>query len=205
MIAIYAAANVFNPYLNLKGHIKTASKSLSAVLSEIDSRLDQGKGRKSAVNHVDGDIRSVMQKHLATARMEGFQHAAKISKVSMPVLYGKQIGDAASKRAGRVNDWMLDTTRRTLKRTPDSQYILSPERALNVAQFETGRAYFRGVRDGLKKSGYRKGWITGEGDSCPNCLLAEDEGLIPVAAVFDSGDWGPPAHLNCPCWLRLSK
>ena len=51
----------------------------------------------------------------------------------MPALYGRRIMDTTKVRAGKVNDWMNRTTRKTLKRVPDSEYILSADRGLVVA------------------------------------------------------------------------
>src|SRR4051812_3885766 len=140
---IYAGGLVFNPYLNLEKRIQGAAKSLDSVFTEMDHALDKGQGIKKATK---GDrIGDSLRSHLAFARLEGFQHAAKHSKKPMSALYGQKIGRASRVRAERVNGWMNDFTQKQLKLTPDSQHILSYERAHRAARYEIGRAYFRGV------------------------------------------------------------
>jgi hypothetical protein len=197
-------AKIYNPYAHLDRPIKVASDKLADVFGDIDTALDKGKSLKKAVK--GNAIGEILQKHIETARMEGFMHGAAVAKTKVPTLYSRTVRRAAEKRSGKVNAWMDDTTRKRLKLTPDSDYVLSPDRALHVARFETGRAYFKGMRDAYKGTStkYRKKWITGEGDSCDDCLLNEDEGRIDIEAEFDSGHWGPPAHLNCPCWLAVT-
>ncbi len=199
---IEAAGLVYNPYLHLDNQIRSASKGLTEVFSDIDTALDKGRSVRHAVN---GDrISAVMRKTLAQARLEGFQAAAKHAKVQMPVLYGQRILNTTRVRAAKINDLMNRTTRKTLRRVPDSNYILSAERGLTVARFELSRMYFKGVGDAYRGTDFRKKWNANE-DACPECLMTEDEGRIDVSDSFDNGYVFPPGHLSCGCWLVITR
>lgn len=199
---IEAGGLIYNPYLNLDHQIKSASKGLTEVFSDIDSALDKGRTIRHAVN--SDRISAVMRKNLAYARLEGFQAASKHAKTPMPVLYGKRIMDTTRVRAAQINDMMNRTTRKTLRRVPDSEYVLSAERGLTVARFELGRMFFRGVGDAYRGKEFRKKWNANE-DACVLCLEAEDEGRIDVSAQFDNGFTFPPGHLVCGCWISITR
>ena len=102
---------------------------------------------------------------------------------------------------------MNRTTRRMLKRTPDSEHVLSSDRGLSAARYELGRAYFKGVGDAYEGNrDFQKKWMTSDGgDVCPDCLLAEDEGRIAISAEYDNGFMFPPGHLNCGCWIVITR
>jgi HK97 family phage portal protein len=46
-----------------------------------------------------------------------------------------------------------------------------------------------------------KSWIADGPDPCQVCLGNEQDGVIPVAEPFTSGDMEPPAHPHCECGL----
>lgn len=199
---IEAGGLIYNPYLELDNQIKSASTGLTEVFSDIDFALDKGRSIRHAVN--TDRISAVMRQQLAHARFAGFVTAAKHSKVPTPPLYGRRIQNTTRVRASKINDWMNRTTRRTLRRVPDSEYVLSGERGLTVARFELGRMYFRGVADAYRDTDFRKKWNANE-DACELCLAAEDEGRINVSAVFDNGVGFPPGHLVCGCWIVITR
>lgn len=123
----------------------------------------------------------------------------------MPVLYGRKVMAAAENRSDKVNQWMKATTKNVLHNSPDSEHVLSKDRALNAARYEAARAYFKGVQDGFQGTGWKKSWITSQGESCDECLANEDDGPIDVDDIFQSGDSYPLAHLSCGCFVSLSQ
>lgn len=199
---IEAGGLVYNPHLQLDNQIKSASGKLTEIFSDIDSALEKGRTIRHAVN--SDRIGSVLQKTLATARLEGFQTAAKHAKTPMPAMYGRRIMDTTRLRASKINDLMNRTTRRTLRRTPDSEYILSADRGLVVARFEISRMFFKGVGDAYRGKNFLKKWSADE-DACVECLLTEDEGRVNVSTVYDNGYTFPPGHLSCGCWIVITR
>lgn len=202
---IRAAAGdlIFNPSLLLGSQIKAASKSIASYFDDIDSSLDQGSSVKQAVS--GDDINAIMKRMIHSSRLSGFQHAAKHVKKQMPALYGRKIQRAAAKRADKVNDLMVKSTKSWLKNTPDSDYVLGSDRALRAARFEASRAYYRGVMDAMGGSGFQKAWNTTSDDPCESCESNEDQGYIDVDEPFDSGDFIPLMHLSCQCYLTCKK
>lgn len=194
---------VLNPFAAMEGQIHSSASHIDSYFSDIDSALDNGSEVKEAV--AKGVIRPVMRRLISSSRTLGFQHAAAISKKRMPILYGREVSDIADRRAKRVDKMMRKTTRRRLKNTPDSDYILGKSRALAASQYEASRSYFRGVKDALSGSGLGKRWITTAMESCEDCLANEDEGTIGVDEQFQSGDLYPAAHLNCPCSVEVVR
>lgn len=185
---------IFNPYTAVEAQINAAAKSLSVYFGEIDSSLDDGVSVKKALKR--GSIESNMRRLLSSSRLIGFQHAAAVTRARMPALYGRDIASSAEKRASKVDRWMHRTTKRVLKSSPDSEHILSSERALSAVQFEAAREYFKGLRDGFQGSGAKKGWVTGS-DPCDDCQENEDAEFISMDDDFPSGDSFPPGHLHC--------
>jgi len=200
---IDAASAVFNPTLHLNHQIAAATRDISAVFDEIDSALDRGKQVKNVTR--SQKLEYAVKRTVASARLAGFAHGAAVSKKHMDPLYGRTIGQYAGRRGRRVSRQMARTTRRTLRNTPDSDYVLSKDRAIAAAHYETGRAYFRGMRDAFRGTGHTKRWVTTEGEVCPWCVENEDQGPVPMDEPFDSGHFTPPAHLNCPCYLTVRK
>ena len=195
---------IFNPYAAVEQQISAASSTLAGMFSEIDSALDKGKTIKQAVHGTK--IEAVMHRAIASSRLSGFMHGAKYSGKNMPSNYGRDIGAFAEKRAAFVGRSVRRTTRRTLRTVPDSEFVLSRDRALSAARFEAARSYFKGVNDSFRgTTGWGKGWATAEGDSCEECLANEDMGLIAMSDTFASGDVFPPLHLLCNCMVTVEK
>jgi len=194
---------VLNPHLLLERQIKATSKAISSYFDDIDTSLDKGRSIKKAVS--GDDIHAIMKRMIHSSRLSGFQHASKHTKKSMPVLYGRKIQRSASKRAGKVNDLMVGSTKQWLKNTPDSDYVLGSDRALRAARFEASRAYFRGVMDAMGGTGFQKAWNTTSEEPCHDCEDNEDQNYIDVDEPFQSGDFYPLAHLSCGCYLTAKK
>lgn len=78
----------------------------------------------------------------------------------------------------------------------------SDERAALVGATEDHAARQFGEAKGWEWTGRSvlKQWVTM--DPCQVCADNEDEGAIPTDAQFQSGDFAPPAHVNCVCVLE---
>lgn len=79
---------------------------------------------------------------------------------------------------------------------------IAKSRADMIAYTETASMYNRGQYSAMKESGVMfKEWVP-LGDPCATICLPNSEGpMIPMDAVFDSGDLMPPAHPRCECVL----
>lgn len=198
-----AGVFVFNANTALAVPIRSAANLVGSYFDEIDSGIEDGDAVAEVVR--GKRIKAAMHRVISQARTQGFLTAAKHSKAKMPALYGRKVLNAADKRSGQVNKWMKRTTRRVLKNTPDSEYVLSKQRAIASARYEAARSYFRGVRDGFQGSSWEKSWITSSDDPCPNCEDNEDAGFIDVDDVFPSGDDYPALHLGCGCSIGVRK
>ncbi|MDE2099972.1 MAG: hypothetical protein KGL39_22150 [Patescibacteria group bacterium] len=194
---------VFSSHAAMSANIKAAAGQVGDYFDEIDSSLDKGSKIKKAV--VRDKVAPPMRRLIVAARLNGFHAGAQVSKKVMPSLYGRDIRDAADRRSQKVDKLIRQATRRWLKVTPDSDYVLSGSRALAAAQYEAARAYFRGVKDALAGSGWGKQWITASNESCEDCMDNEDEGAIPVDQMFSSGDFYPAAHLHCMCMIEAVR
>ena len=202
---IWAAQSyVYNPYSQLAKTINSAADTLAGYFNEIDFALDKGKSVKQAIGSED-KIRSVVKRIISSARLEGFQHGAKVTKMKMPSMYGNVIKSAADRRASKVNKWMNGTTKNVLRSNVDSEHVLSRDRALMAMRFEASKAYYDGVRDATVGTGMKKRWITSSEESCQDCQDNEEQGPLDIDAVFASGDDFPAAHQNCNCYVSVSK
>ena len=198
-----AWGTVYNPHSALDSQIAAASKSIADTFSEIDSSLDKGKTIKEAL--YGRRVTAAMHRVIASARLHGFLHGAERSKKHMPANYGTVIRADAEKRAAEVNRLMRRTSKKVLRNTPDSDYVLSPDRALMAARYEAGKSYFQGVGDALRGSHHKKRWITSSAESCENCEDNAEIGPIDIDEVFPSGDDYPLAHQNCSCYVSVTK
>ncbi len=198
-----AGGLVMNPYYQLDKQIGAAASGISEHFDIIDSGLDRGLSvKKASRGH---RIEVITRGLISSARLSGFQHGAKHTKKKMPALYGRQLQEVSAERAHEVNRLMRRTTRKRLRSTPDSDYILSRDRAISAARYEAANAYFAGVKDAFSGTGWQKEWITSSAEPCENCQSNEEEGPIDVDATFDSGDDYPAIHLGCSCAVIMVR
>lgn len=88
-------------------------------------------------------------------------------------------------------------------------YAFSEDRAMTIARTETQMAANAGALAGYKASGAvaMKQWVTAQDDLVEEECLANEaagdagDGVLPLDAVYPSGDDAPPAHPNCRCTL----
>lgn len=196
-----ADVSVFDPKLQLKRHVEKASQVISEYFDDVDDSLDDGEPITKAVK--GRKVEASMNTLIAVAMILGFQHASKLSKKTMPALYGKEVRQKAEKRSSKVQKLMTRTTKKNLKKNPENEYALSPERAARAAKYEATKAYYSGMQDALAGSGLQKAWITTSDNPCDACLDNEDDDFIDVDDDFTSGDAYPPEHINCQCHILI--
>jgi hypothetical protein len=195
---------VFNPHHEMEAQIRAAADSIADVFSEIDSALDKGQSVTGAVRKQKLD--ATVMRIVSSARLHGFLRGAQHSRKHMPVMYGRDIRSAGEARAQKVNKFMRRTSRNVLKNTPDSDYVLSGDRALMAARFEAANSYFQGVQDSFAGvQGWKKRWVTSSAEACPECEENEGQGLIGTDEDFQSGHSYPLAHQNCSCACEVRR
>lgn len=92
--------------------------------------------------------------------------------------------------------WSAGKTSSTIQESES----FSPARALTIARTESAFARARGTHIGATEAGMKtKSWIMSNEGTCDECEANADQGEIPIAVPFESGDDCPPAHPNCRC------
>jgi len=78
-----------------------------------------------------------------------------------------------------------------------------PKRAQLIAQTETTRAAFEGSKQGYQESGViaEIEWVTVNDELVCTTCGPLDEKRAPLNGTFE-GDYLPPAHPNCRCFVR---
>lgn len=202
---VAAGGVVFNPYLNIRRSVSSASAAIEQQFGAIDNAFSAGTSAKQAVKE-GKRIKKIMRQLITSARLSGFSFSQDYSQRKTPALYGRQVMKDAAIRADTVAAQMRRTTRIGLKRNPDSDFILSRERAVAAVKYEAAKAYYAGIKDGFQGSDYLKEWVTSaEGNICEDCQANEEDGAIGVGQVFSSGDEFPAAHLNCDCYIVMTR
>lgn len=82
------------------------------------------------------------------------------------------------------------------------QIVKNPKRAETIAQTETVNAYGAGMHEfGVESGATGKEWE--DVAATDVCKMNADEGIIPLTALYYSGDLHPAAHTGCRCNERL--
>lgn len=96
-------------------------------------------------------------------------------------------------------------TPQQLRDAIESSVMFSRQRAMTVARTELARAHVRGSLEGASQAGVtKKRWLINPESPTAyedDCGANQDQGAIPLASPFQSGDDGPPQHPNCECTL----
>ncbi|HLZ93926.1 MAG TPA: NUDIX domain-containing protein [Candidatus Dormibacteraeota bacterium] len=127
--------------------------------------------------------------------------------------------DYARTRAADLIDDIVPTTRNGIRALIETALVdgwsgdqlaqaiqdsvgFSADRAARIASFELAAANTQGNMVAWRRSGVVKGkqWLLGnDHDEDDICDQNADAGVIPLDALFPSGDDGPPAHPACAC------
>lgn len=139
------------------------------------------------------------------AYIEGAKTVDHLTDVSI----GLRLDKDAVLRASQAAVWIADTTGIALdiKAGMSKDKALSAGRADKIAVNELSLAFFNGTRYGWGLDlRARKSWIVSDAhDKDDICDDNEDEGPIEINEAFQSGDFIPPAHINCECELGLTR
>lgn len=200
----YLAAGdlIFNPYAQVEATIRLAANRISSHFDAVSAASSKGHKAKKAVQ-VAGDLNVALKRAIVSARLSGFAHGAKHSRKALPATYGSEVSALAAKRAKKINREMKLVTKKGLANSSD--FALSKERAIRAAKYEAGKAYFKGVSDSFKGTGYGKAWLTSSETPCDDCQDNEDDDVIEVGTKFSSGHMYPPIHPNCQCYMAMRK
>jgi hypothetical protein len=112
-------------------------------------------------------------------------------------------------QANQASKWIADTTGTALDIVANmsKNRVASNARADLIGVNNLAIAFFRGTRFGWgldKRS--RKRWELSDGhDKDDLCDDNFDEGPIGIDEVFQSGDSEPPAHIECNCFISLTR
>lgn len=194
---------LFAPGLALRVPMAVAKHDIDSYFDGADSILDTpGRGIADAVGSAD-PIGQAIAKLVRSSMLSGYQAGANLVGKSVPGSFAKLATQFAAKRGARVQRMMRRTTKRTLKSSPNSDYILSADRAERAVSYEARVHYFKGLLQALSGEGYLKFWLTTGADPCALCLDNEDDGGIDMDDIFSSGDAAPLAHLSCLCILGV--
>lgn len=112
------------------------------------------------------------------------------------LLAAKQIARATA------NSFSLEFSASLSKR-----YATSKIRADLITGDQLRKAYFRGIMKAWSQiPTAMKRWVVADShDKDDTCDDNADDGLIEFEEPFQSGDFEPPAHINCTCFLRVSR
>ena len=182
---------LLSPYMLLR---KEATFSTHQLLSHFDV-MDRAVANGGSIAN-SGAIGDVLNPAIIRAHRAGFAAAAKLTGKTASQQYWDRLAIDAAKRAKKVNQWMLSSTKNMLEESPDSDFVFSEARAARAVDYEMSQAFFQGVQTATAGSGMYKEWLTAE-DPCDDCIDNEDMGFIEIDDVFTSGDAWPPAHINC--------
>lgn len=207
---------LFNPYLRLQRQIKQCADGVKDHFDEVGDSYERDQDADGAVDN-GKPISHPMVKLMEAALMFGFVDASRLTGKDV-ALYQTKFRTMAQQRADEVADQMNATTVKMLKQQgtknpvagvptlPQDAHVLSEARATAASRYEATRAYYDGVQQSFAGTpGFGKEWITTGDDPCEECLDNEDEGVIPMEEMFQSGDFAPLAHLNCACILGIKR
>lgn len=83
--------------------------------------------------------------------------------------------------------------------------VFSEKRAELIALVESQSAENTAALDVIKETKIQyKTWNTMQDDFVEEeCIANEKQGPIPVDEAFSSGEYAPPNHINCRCWIDV--
>jgi hypothetical protein len=151
-------------------------------------------------------ITKALQSSLIFTSAEAYRLGAlQVGRSPISYDYIKLRRDAMARGAQVVHD-MRDYTHRSLGILAGTKStLLGSARAQRVAIYETRKSAFSAKSLGWALNNQaKKSWaVSNEHDQDDTCDDNEDDGIIPMSEAFTSGDFAPPAHINCLCTLFL--
>jgi SPP1 gp7 family putative phage head morphogenesis protein len=148
-------------------------------------------------------------RHAAEEAAQGKGNAARDSEALAAFLatFGTDLAGLISKtRMRQLEDALRDAVRAgedpqvIAQRIEDILRVAS--RAAMIADTEVTRAANAAALQVFKDLGiaYKTWQSRRDGKVCPVCLANQDQGPIPLSALFANGLAAPPAHPRCRCW-----
>lgn len=195
---------LFMPLVSLRKEISQASDDIEKSFDDMYDEFEHSASPHKATKKGRSGLTVAMQGLIGAALLKGYSEGVKRTghkdaKFERSI---KQLGSAqGTKAAGQ----MLGTTKDWLKANGSDGYTLSRDRAERAVRYKASEAYFNGLGRAFPPHEWEKAWNTTSDAPCEDCLENEDEEWIPMEATFQSGHYGPLAHLNCLCFMSTRR
>lgn len=169
------------------------------------------------------ELKATFEIALNEVGMEGFTKALEVAGVqegsNVFELANPRAASYAAERAGELITELEEGTRTLIRKSIATaiaegwstdelanelakEYAFSASRAATIASTEMNDALTQSQLAAWSESGVvvAKRWLLSNDEGvCLVCGGNADQGSIPLADAFESGDSGPPAHPNCRC------
>jgi hypothetical protein len=161
------------------------------------------------LNYFQSAIQALLTNSISRVADHAFKEGAAAVDMSPDKTIELLVRRESIARAIQAAKWIANTTGVALdiKAGMSKLTALSKGRADLIAVNELAIAYFRGVRKGYgqNKQARKRWYVSDQHDIDDICDMNEDDGPIGIDEAFQSGDFEPPAHINCTCLLRLTR
>lgn len=153
------------------------------------------------------NIETLLSASIQRVAIAGYQQGCNDVQEPLDVVLGLRLKREKQARAKQAARWIAVTTAVSLDINAgmSKDKALSEGRADIIADNELDLGFFGGIRFGWSLDiSAKKIWIvSSEHDQDDLCDDNEDDGPISINDVFTSGDFEPPAHINCECDMGL--
>jgi 8-oxo-dGTP pyrophosphatase MutT (NUDIX family) len=155
--------------------------------------VDNSTLRSLIAEEVHGTFLNVLEPLWTEAWDLGYEAAKSLATGGDPDFTVKYEGEALDNFVDTEGQHWLDQIARTGLKNADA-------RAEVIARTEVARAMNAAAIQAYRDFGVtHKHLLIAPDDRCDICKDAEDEGVIPLDAIFPSGGLGGPFHPNCRC------
>jgi len=185
--------------------------TLPRLESEVHSLLNKLKRDKTrqALVEFSSSLETTLANAIIRVSSSGYTIGAQQVGYAIDTAIGVRLRRDNIARAQKATSWITNTSANSLGINISSamavKQIASKARAEKIAGNELRLAYFRGINKGwkLNPAARKEWWVSSAHDNDDTCDDNMDEGPIMPDEAFQSGDFEPPAHINCLCNLAL--
>jgi hypothetical protein len=184
---------------------------LPRLSSRIQYQLAALKRRptKERLNVFHTCLDLILEKSMLRVADSAYRQGAEI--VGFPVDPSKalQLRRNIIGRSKQAGIWITDVTGEALdiRASMTRERVASKGRADLIGINNLAVAFFRGTRFGwgLDKRSRKRWHISDAHDQDDICDSNVEDGALEIDEPFTSGDFEPPAHVECNCWLKLTR
>jgi|ERR1700761_1017287 len=164
---------------------------------------------KDTLAKVYVNLEQILAPALIRVSYDAYIQAARQVDAVVDATHSLRLAREARLRAKQSSRWVTDTTGKAygIIKAMGAKMAISEGRADLIAVNELSLQFFGGTRYGwgLDPTA-RKTWELSDGhDVDDTCDDNADDGPILIVDAFTSGDFIPPAHINCDCYLGLVR